>query len=78
MKSKLKKYLSYLKWWFLGVDEMKKFYPVLEKAPFLLPFCWVHKGVKTLIFKPKAIKNQLTLVTKTSKEIEDIYKISGL
>ena len=69
--------LNHLKWWFLGLEDMKKFYPVLNKAPFLLPFCWIHKGVKTLIKKPQAIKRE-TEKLKLSMDIKKIYKLSGI
>ncbi len=75
--SKTKKIRNYLSRWFLGVDIMKQIYPILGKAPILLPFCWIHKGIKTLICKPQAIKKQVEVVKKSSY-IEEIYKISGV
>ena len=36
-----------------GRDTMIKKYPVLKKAPFLLPACHVHRAVKGVITKPK-------------------------
>ena len=72
-----KRVTSHLKWWFLGLEDMKKFYPVLKKAPFLLPFCWVHKGIKTLIKKPQSIKREKDKL-KLSMDIKKVYKLSGL
>lgn len=39
----------------LGTDKenMKKRYPVLKKAPFLLPFCYGFKAVKCVVIHPK-------------------------
>lgn len=44
--------------WFPGVRTMKRRYPILEKAPILLPVCWVRRGFYTLFFKPQALKEQ--------------------
>ena len=32
-------------------------YPVLEKTPVLLPFCWVHRALKTLLFEREKARN---------------------
>lgn len=45
---------------------MSVLYPVLKKAPFLLPFCWVARGLRTLFKKPKAIVREFTKVRDTS------------
>ena len=40
---------------------MKESYPVLKKAPVLLPFLWVYRASKTLFFKKEKaakIKNR--------------------
>lgn len=36
-----------------GKDNMRKRYPVLKKAPFLLPFCYGFKAVKCVVIHPK-------------------------
>lgn len=78
----LKKSSFVLKSWFLGIDAMKAFYPVLNKFPFLLPFCWIHKGVYTLLFKRSAIKKQIdeskSFSTKKSDILDNIKKMSGV
>ena len=33
-------------------------YPILEKAPVLLPFCWLHRAVNAL-FKKKDVVNEI-------------------
>lgn len=40
---------------FRPLEQMKFFYPILEKLPFLLPVFWVTRIVKKLIKKPKAL-----------------------
>lgn len=40
-----------------GRENMHRKYPVLEKAPFLLPFCHVHRAVKGIITKPEVARS---------------------
>ena len=44
--------------WFPGTKVLKKRYPVLEKAPFLLPVCWIRRIFYTIFFKRSALKEQ--------------------
>ena len=48
----------YLGMAFLPLDEMKAMYPVLKKAPFFLPFCWVARWFRILLKKPSSVKEQ--------------------
>ena len=49
------RWVSYIKMFFWPYKNMKERYTILKKLPFLLPFCWVHRALKTLIFnKEKA------------------------
>ena len=49
------KFKFYMKAFFWPYKKMKTRYPILGKLPFLLPFCWVHRALKTLLFdKEKA------------------------
>jgi len=50
--------LQVVYWWsrfFLPLKEMKIAYPVLNKAPFLLPVCWVIRMVYKLFHHPRAL-----------------------
>lgn len=38
---------------FMPLHEIKNFYPVLERAPYLLPVCWVVRIVKMLLVKER-------------------------
>lgn len=38
-------------------ENMRRKYPVLEKAPYLLPFCHVHRAVKGIITKPELVRS---------------------
>ena len=44
---------------------MQKMYPALKSAPFLLPFCWVARGLRTLLRRPRAIVREFTKVKDT-------------
>ncbi len=77
-----KKCKYFLSLWFPNVDTMKKRYPFVEKAPFLLPFYWVRRILYTIFFNRSAIKEQRneikTLNSKELKEAQRIRKLSGL
>lgn len=55
---KLSKLKFYFKAWFLPLKQMRVIYPVLQKVPLLLPFCYLHKGIYTFIFKRDKIREQ--------------------
>lgn len=40
---------------FLPCDEMQLMFPILKKAPILLPFCWVARWFRILFTKPQSI-----------------------
>ena len=51
----------YIQIFFMPYNQMKESYPVLKKAPVLLPFLWVYRASKTLFFKKEKaakIKNR--------------------
>ncbi len=41
---------------FPNLKTMKKGYVILYKFPIVLPFCWIHRGIKALIYKDKRKK----------------------
>lgn len=52
----------YLKLIFLDFKGMKIKYPILEKLPVLLPFCWVHRIFSTLLHKRNKITEHVGMV----------------
>ena len=41
---------------FLPYSIMAKVYPVLKKAPVLLPFCWIYRSISTVLFRRTRLK----------------------
>lgn len=69
--------------WFIGRKAMSIRYPILNKHGFLLPFCYIHKGIYTLFCKPEAIKEQADKMVnvytkKAEKYVENINRLAGL
>lgn len=65
--------------WFPGVKVMKKRYPVLEKAPFLLPVCHIRRIFYTIFFKRSALKEQRDEIKRlNSQELKEARKIRNL
>ena len=68
-KSKLGiKAVRVLKIIFVPYGGMKHMYPILEKAPYLLPFAWVYRWISVLFFRRKRIKTQFSDVNIISDE----------
>ena len=68
---------------FLPYNSMKVSYPILKKAPYLLPFCWVARWVKALFGgKSKKIVSEMTCANNMSderiQEVADIRSRLGL
>jgi len=68
--------LYLLKALFLPYSVMKKLYPVLNKAPILLPFMWIYRGIDYLIHRNREAKRKIGVVLKnrcdnTQKELFD-------
>lgn len=49
---------------FLPLDTMRHTYPVLKKAPVLLPFCEIHRLINALIFKRDRVAKQISVMKK--------------
>ena len=68
--------------WFPPVKMMKSRYPVLERAPYLLPVCWVRRIFYTLFFKRSALKTQQKefkrLNDKKLKNVKTIHNLAGI
>ncbi|AOY77992.1 nucleotidyltransferase domain-containing protein [Clostridium formicaceticum] len=71
-----------LKLFFPGLNRMKISYPFLGKLPFLLPVCWVLRGVKCLLFKPKHTFQMINDVDSISEadmaKIQNLHEKAGL
>lgn len=68
--------------WFPGVKMLKRRYPILEKAPFLLPVCWIRRIFYTIFFKRSALKEQRDEIKRLNsdelKEAKRIRNLAGL
>lgn len=77
-----KKCKYFIKLWFPGVKMMKKRYPILEKAPFLLPVCWIRRIFYAIFFKHSAIKGQRNEIRRLNsqelKEATHVRNLAGL
>lgn len=66
----------------LDFGSMKTRYRVLEKYPFLFPFCCVHRFVKGLVFKrkifKKAVENDINAFKNDRARLKHIFEISGI
>ena len=65
----------------LGLEHMSERYPILKEKPKLLPFYYVHRGVKGVMTKPKVltsiIREKLDSKMKYGKQ-KKIFEIMGL
>lgn len=52
-----RKLRKYFKVTFYPLRWMEDRYPILEKMPFLLPFCWIHRAVNAMFNKRDIIKS---------------------
>ena len=61
---------------FLPYRTMVLGYPILKKAPFLLPFCWVARWIRAIFGKSKRITNEINCVSNMSDErIDEVKEI---
>ncbi len=68
--------------WFPGTKMLCHTYPVLKKAPYLLPVCWVRRAFRTVFFKRSAIKKQYEEIKKLNsqkfRDVKTIHKLAGI
>ncbi|MBQ2944605.1 MAG: nucleotidyltransferase family protein [Ruminococcus sp.] len=68
--------------YFPPARELKYRYPILEKAPVLLPFYWVKRGFSTLFLKNEALKHQRKRIqsfySDDMQEAKNVYKLIGI
>jgi len=76
------KYRYCLKLFLPGLEHMKIQYPFLGTLPFLLPVCWVFRGVQCLLFKRKhtfqMINNVHLISEKDVARIRNLHKKAGI
>ncbi|WP_026506627.1 nucleotidyltransferase domain-containing protein [Butyrivibrio sp. MC2013] len=65
-----------LRYYFPSIDRMKEHYPVLEKAPFLLPATWIHRGITGVSDKSKMDRRKKLVESSESRATDmiSIYK----
>lgn len=67
---------------FPNLSFMRMQYPVLEKAPVLLPIFWVARGFRSVFLRRDRLSAELRMVKKaddsTIQEMEEIKRLSGL
>ena len=70
----------FLKTWFPTAKDLSFRYPVLKKAPILLPVCWIRRFFYSLFFNPSAFKKQAenirTVSSQGYKEIKNIRQMA--
>ena len=78
-KSKVKNVFLAL---FLSYAQMKMMYPILAKAPVLLPFVWIHRWIEVVFFKRtnmrRYIHNMKTANKTAVNEHQDALQRVGL
>jgi len=65
-----------LKLFFPPLSVMRVQYPILEKVPLLMPFCWLLRGIRCMLFKRKNTFRVIKSVSSVSGE--DIDKLRSL
>ncbi|MCR5485007.1 MAG: nucleotidyltransferase family protein [Clostridiales bacterium] len=61
------KFLYILKLMFPGLSVMEKSYPWLRKVPFLIPFMWIVRGVKSAFSRSGTVKKDISNVVNADK-----------
>jgi len=68
----------FLKNWFPSAKDLSFRYPVLEKAPVLLPICWIRRIFYSLFFNRNAFKEQAESIrninNRKNKDIREIRR----
>ncbi len=60
---------------FLNFEEMKPKYPILVKAPYLLPFAWIHRWFKAVTKKRARTANTFRGFFECTEEAEQTYNL---
>ena len=75
---KIKRFGYFFKKIFLPYRPMTVGYPVLKKAPILLPFCWIHRIFNRLLFKRDRVKAQLEITADDSKVLTLVKHLNSI
>lgn len=71
-----------LKAMFPNLKNMQSMYPWLKKWPFLLPYSWILRGVKSVLYRRRHIKTQFDRYRngdeKYGEELKKFFKLCGL
>ena len=58
---------------FLPLHNMQILYPVLKKAPLLLPVFWIWRPISRLLYRPEALAKIFKTTNKEGKELWSDY-----
>lgn len=61
---------------FIGIDALKTRYPILEKYSFLLPVCWIHRGISVIFTRRQNIRSAIYQYDKIN--MDEVRKIDSL
>lgn len=67
-----KQRIKYL--FFPPVDAMCRLYPILKKAPVLLPIFWVYRWIHALLFKGKTVKTRYAEARSVTPQVIEDYQ----
>ena len=67
-KGKLSYFMTKL---ILPMDLMRDRYPVLDRAAFLYPVCWIHRAVYSLLFKRERVRYEINALTKSIDKVPE-------
>ena len=74
MPARKARFLRYFGVVFPPLKQMKERYPVLSHVPVLLPLCWVHRGIKVLLFRRSRIGTFADKIRLTGAQAVDAYE----
>lgn len=60
--------------WFPSAKNFSRKYPVLKKAPILLPLCWIHRALYTVFKKRDALSQQQEEIKKLNSDALKVAK----
>lgn len=72
------KFVYYTKRLFPGIHFMKNQFWILDKMPFLLPFCWVLRGIRIIIFKRDHVSDELKVINSNTENKAYIEKLARI
>lgn len=70
------RFLYYLWYKFMYQERRFRYYPILKKYYFLLPFCFIHRVFKSIIFDKKYITNDYRAFVKYQEFVNSIFRYS--